>query len=157
MLGDLGKGNGDPTLTLFGEDVTPNAHALAREFVAFDNFYVDAEVSYDGHAFSTAAYATDIVEKFWPTNYAGRGAAYLSEGGGAMRNAYGNVAAPENGYIWDACTRAGKSVRSYGEFVVPEPGARERRAGAGPAGEDRRGLPVLRPRRSRIRCAPTRG
>jgi len=52
--------------------VTPNAHALAREFGVLDNFYVDAEVSYDGHAFSTGAYATDIVEKFWPTNYASR-------------------------------------------------------------------------------------
>ena len=50
------RGNGDPTLALFGEDVTPNAHALAREFVTLDNFYVDAEVSYDGHAFSTGAY-----------------------------------------------------------------------------------------------------
>ena len=47
------KGNGDPNLCLFGEDVTPNAHALAREFVLLDNFYVDAEVSYDGHALST--------------------------------------------------------------------------------------------------------
>ena len=118
ILGDLEKGNGDPTLTLFGENVTPNAHALAREFVTFDNFYVDAEVSYDGHAFSTGAYATDIVEKFWPLNYAGRGAEYLSEGGGANRNAYGNVAAPMNGYIWDAVLRAGKTVRSYGEFVT---------------------------------------
>ena len=54
VLGDLPQGNGDPNLTLFGEDVTPNAHALAREFVLFDNFYVDAEVSNDGHAFSTA-------------------------------------------------------------------------------------------------------
>jgi YVTN family beta-propeller protein len=118
ILGDLEKGNGDPTLTLFGDNVTPNAHALAREFVTLDNFYVDAEVSYDGHAFSTGAYATDIVEKFWPLNYAGRGAAYLSEGGGANRNAYGNVAAPMNGYIWDAAVRAGKTVRSYGEFVT---------------------------------------
>ena len=118
ILGDLEKGNGDPTLTLFGDNVTPNAHALAREFVTLDNFYVDAEVSYDGHAFSTGAYATDIVEKFWPVNYAGRGAAYLSEGGGQMRNAYGNVAAPMNGYIWDAVIRAGKTVRSYGEFAV---------------------------------------
>ena len=118
ILGDLEKGNGDPSLTLFGENVTPNAHALAREFVTLDNFYVDAEVSYDGHAFSTGAYATDIVEKFWPVNYAGRGAAYLSEGGGKMRNAYGNVAAPMNGYIWDAVIRAGKTVRSYGEFAV---------------------------------------
>ena len=118
ILGDLEKGNGDPTLTLFGENVTPNAHALAREFVTFDNFYVDAEVSYDGHAFSTGAYATDVVEKFWPLNYAGRGASYLSEGGGKMRNAYGNLAAPMNGYIWDAVVRAGKTVRSYGEFTT---------------------------------------
>ena len=49
--------------------MTPNAHALAREFVLFDNFYVDAEVSNDGHAYSTAAYATDAVEKLWPTIY----------------------------------------------------------------------------------------
>lgn len=117
VLGDLDRGNGDPHLTIFGEAVTPNAHALAREFVTFDNFYVDAEVSYDGHAFSTGAYATDVVEKFWPVNYAGRGAAYLSEGGGAMRNAWGNVTAPPNGYIWDAVVKAGKTVRSYGEFV----------------------------------------
>ena len=117
ILGDLDRGNGDPTLALFGDQVTPNAHALASEFVTLDNFYVDAEVSYDGHAFSTGAMATDVVEKFWPLNYAGRGAAYLSEGGGTMRNAYGNLAAPQNGYIWDACVRAGKSVRSYGEFA----------------------------------------
>ncbi len=123
ILGDLERGNGDPNLCLFGEEVTPNAHALAREFVLLDNFYVDAEVSYDGHAYSTGAYATDFVEKIWPTNYGGRGARYLSEGGGEMRNAYGNVAAPMHGYIWDACTRAGVSVRSYGEFTeyAPEP------------------------------------
>jgi hypothetical protein len=101
--------------------VTPNAHALARQFVTFDNFYVDAEVSYDGHAFSTGAYATDFVEKIWPTNYASRGAVYLSEGGGQMRTAYGNVSAPINGYIWDACVRSGKTVRSYGEFVAVDP------------------------------------
>lgn len=117
ILGDLDRGNGDPSLALFGGDVTPNAHALARQFVTLDNFYVDAEVSYDGHAFSMGAYATDFVEKIWPTNYASRGAAYLSEGGGEMRNKYGNVSAPQNGYIWDAVLRAGKTVRSYGEFA----------------------------------------
>jgi YVTN family beta-propeller protein len=117
ILGDLGTGNGDPNLTLFGEDVTPNAHALAREFVTLDNFYVDAEVSYDGHAFSTGAIATDFVEKIWPTNYGSRGGVYLSEGGGKMRNAYGNITAPLHGYLWDACLRAGKTVRSYGEFA----------------------------------------
>jgi DNA-binding beta-propeller fold protein YncE len=118
ILGDLERGNGDPNLCLFGEEVTPNAHAIAREFVVLDNFYVDAEVSYDGHAYSTGAYATDFVEKIWPTNYGGRGARYMSEGGGKMRNAYGNVTAPLNGYIWDACTRAKVSVRSYGEFAT---------------------------------------
>jgi YVTN family beta-propeller protein len=117
ILGDVEAGNGDPELCLFGEDVTPNAHALARDFVLLDNFYVNAEVSYDGHAFSTGAYATDVVEKIWPMNYANRGGEYLSEGGGENRNPYGNVAAPGGGYIWDACNRAGVSVRSYGEFV----------------------------------------
>jgi YVTN family beta-propeller protein len=121
ILGDLERGNGDPNLCLFGEAVTPNAHAIAREFVVLDNFYVDAEVSYDGHAYSTGAYATDFVEKIWPTNYGSRGARYMSEGGGKMRNAYGNVTAPLNGYIWDACVRAGVSVRSYGEFTMRGP------------------------------------
>ena len=87
VFGDIATGNGDPNLVLFGEDVTPNAHALATQFVLFDNFYVDAEVSYDGHAFSTGAYATDIVEKMWPTNYGGRGGLYLSEGQWKMRGA----------------------------------------------------------------------
>jgi YVTN family beta-propeller protein len=117
VLGDLPQGNGDPNLTLFGEDVTPNAHAIAREFVLFDNFYVDAEVSNDGHAYSTAAYATDAVEKLWPTLYGQRGGVYLSEGGHEIRNSYGNLAAPADGYIWDFANRAGVSVRSYGEFA----------------------------------------
>jgi DNA-binding beta-propeller fold protein YncE len=123
ILGDLGRGDGDPSLSIFGEDVTPNAHAIARAFVTLDAFFVDAEVSYDGHAFSTAAYATDFIEKMWPTNYAHRGGRYLSEGGGAARNPFGNITAPAGGYIWDACTRAGVSVRSYGEFAMrgPEP------------------------------------
>ncbi len=117
VLGDLPQGNGDPNLTLFGDDVTPNAHALAREFVLLDNFYVDAEVSNDGHAFSTAAYATDAVEKLWPTLYGQRGGLYLSEGGHEIRNNYGNLAAPADGYLWDFAGRAGVSVRSYGEFA----------------------------------------
>jgi YVTN family beta-propeller protein len=128
VFGDLERGNNDPTLCLFGDDVTPNAHALAREFGIFDNFYVDAEVSYDGHEFSTGAYATDVVEKFWPTNYASRGAAYLGEGSGEQRNAYGTLASPMNGYLWDAAIRKGVSVRSYGEFAHWLPGSTEDRA-----------------------------
>lgn len=119
VLGDLPQGNGDPSLTLFGENTTPNAHALMRQFVLLDNFYVDAEVSYDGHAFSTGAWATDAVEKIWPMNYGRREARYLSEGGGKMRNAYGNLAAGPRGYIWDEAARRNVSYRSYGEFSIP--------------------------------------
>jgi YVTN family beta-propeller protein len=117
VLGDLPRANGDPSLTLFGEDVTPNAHALAKTFTTFDNFYVDAEVSYDGHAFSTGAYATDFVEKMWPMNYGRREGLYLSEGGYRMRNPFGNIAAPAQGYLWDYAKRANVTYRSYGEFV----------------------------------------
>jgi len=117
ILGDLPKANGDPSLALFGERVTPNAHALAQAFATFDNFYVDAEVSYDGHAFSTGAYATDFVEKTWPSNYGRREGLYLSEGGYKMRNPFGNIAAPARGYLWDFAKRANVSYRSYGEFA----------------------------------------
>ncbi len=117
VFGDIARGNGDPSLTLFGEEITPNAHALAREFTQFDNFYVDAEVSYDGHAFSMGAYATDVAEKLWPTNYGSRGTPYLSEGGFNIRDQYGNFSAPPLGYLWDFAKRANVSVRSYGEFA----------------------------------------
>jgi YVTN family beta-propeller protein len=111
VLGDMPKGNGDTSLCLFGNKITPNNHALADEFVLMDNFYVDAEVSADGHNWSTAAYATDYIEKTWPTSYGGRGGDYGSEG---VRTAVD----PRDGYIWDYCKRAGVSYRSYGEFVA---------------------------------------
>ncbi|MGH9802649.1 MAG: beta-propeller fold lactonase family protein [Blastocatellia bacterium] len=120
VLGDMKEGNGDPNLVLFGEDVTPNHHALAREFVLLDNFYVDAEVSADGHNWSTAAYATDYVEKTWPTNYSRRGRTYDYEGSK-------KISRPTGGYIWDYCQRAGVSYRSYGEFI----GTREGKSGGG--------------------------
>src|SRR5262249_31444680 len=82
VFGAMPQGNGDPNLTLFGQDVTPNAHELARRFVLLDNFYVDAEVSADGHAFSMGAYANDYIEKTWPMIYAERGGRYLTSGGG---------------------------------------------------------------------------
>src|SRR5437870_3528244 len=66
VLGDVKEGNGAPDLVLFGEQVTPNQHALARQFVLFDNFYVDGDVSADGHLWSTAASSTDYVNKVWP-------------------------------------------------------------------------------------------
>jgi hypothetical protein len=118
VLGDLTAGNGAPELTLFGSAVTPNAHAIAQTFVLFDNFYVDADVSYNGHAYSTAAYSNDFVEKNWQVLYGGRGGVYLAEGGGFMRSAFGNIAAPPLGYLWDFAQRARVTLRDYGEFVV---------------------------------------
>jgi len=110
VLGDIKEGNGDPNLVLFGEKITPNLHKLAKEFVLLDNFYVDAEVSMDGHNWSMAAYATDYLEKNWPTSYGGRGGVYDGEGNRAIAN-------NKNGFIWDQCKRAGISYRTYGEFA----------------------------------------
>jgi YVTN family beta-propeller protein len=110
VLGDMKEGNGDPNLVLFGEKVTPNLHKLAREFVLLDNFYVDGEVSADGHNWSMAAYATDYLEKTWVTSYGGRGGDYDAEGNRAIAN-------NKNGFIWDHCKRAGVSYRTYGEFA----------------------------------------
>ena len=112
IFGDLREGNGDPRLCLFPENVTPNAHALAREFVLLDNFYADGEVSADGHEWSMGAQATDFVEKMWPLNYghnARKKYDYPSEG-------HYPVAFPANGYIWNRAAEAGVSYRSYGEF-----------------------------------------
>lgn len=110
VLGDVQKGNGDTSLCIFGEKVTPNEHSIVNNFVLLDNFYVDAEVSADGHNWSTAAYATDFIEKTWPTSYGGRGGNYDSEG---TRRA----GDPRDGYIWNYCKRAGVSYRTYGEFA----------------------------------------
>lgn len=80
LLGDLEVGDGDPHLTLFPEAITPNHHALARQFVTLDRFFDSGEVSGDGWNWSTAARATDFVEKTVPVNYAGRGLDYDFEG-----------------------------------------------------------------------------
>jgi len=109
VLGDIPEGNGDTSLVLFGEKITPNQHALAKEFVLLDNFYVDGEVSADGHNWSTGAYATDFLEKNWPSSYGGRGGFYDAEGNRDIAN-------NKNGFIWDFCKKYGVSYRSYGEF-----------------------------------------
>lgn len=111
VLGDMKEGNGKNSLCIFGQKITPNHHAIATDFVLLDNFYVDAEVSADGHNWSTAAYATDVVEKTWPTYYGSRGGTYFYEG--EKQGSY-----PRDGFIWNYCQRAGVSYRSYGEFCT---------------------------------------
>jgi YVTN family beta-propeller protein len=109
VLGDIPVGNGDPSLVLFGEKITPNLHKIAKEFVLLDNFYCDGEVSADGHSWSMGAYATDFLEKTWPTSYGGRGGGYSGEG---MRKTANNKS-----YIWDQCMKKNISYRTYGEFT----------------------------------------
>ncbi len=110
VLGDVSEGNGDSALCLFGRNNTPNAHKLAEIYTLYDNFYTDAEVSADGHNWSTAAYATDYVEKLWPVDYGRRGQKYTFEGGTP-------AAAPSSGYIWNDVLNHHKTFRDYGEFV----------------------------------------
>jgi len=108
VLGDLTKdgkpyGNGDPRLTLFGEDVTPNHHQLARDFVLLDNLYASGEVSVDGHSWSNAAYVPDFMQRTWPQQYSGRGEPRLTPA----------LSETPDGRIWDHVRRAGLSYRTY--------------------------------------------
>ena len=111
VLGDVPEGNGDTSLVLFGKEVTPNHHKIAKDFVLLDNFYVNAEVSADGHEWSLGAYCTDYIEKTWPSSYSGRGGSYAGEGARAIAN-------NKNGFLWDNCMRSGVTFRTYGEFVA---------------------------------------
>jgi DNA-binding beta-propeller fold protein YncE len=116
VFGDMPEGNGEPNLCLFPEAVTPNHHALAREFVLLDNFYVESEVSADGHEWSMGGYATDFVERIWPLGYRGdRRVPYPAEANLL------DVAKPSSGYIWDKAAEKGVTYRSYGEFVANGP------------------------------------
>ncbi len=105
VFGDLTAGNGDPSLTIFGASVTPNAHALASHYVLLDNLYCNGEVSEDGHKWCDAAYATGFVEKVWPSAYSSRG----------EPDADSRLTDSPAGEIWDDCARHGVSYRSYGE------------------------------------------
>jgi YVTN family beta-propeller protein len=108
VFGDLKKGNGDPSLVMFGAKVTPNHHKLADEFVLLDNLYCNGQVSQDGHPWSTMAYNTDYVGRDWHLTYSGRK--------GVADDAEENLSQAPSGYLWDACARRGLSYRSYGEY-----------------------------------------
>lgn len=110
VLGDIGKGASDPSLCLFNEKAAPNHYKLAREFVLFDNFYVNSDVSADGHNWSTSAIANDFVQKMWPSNYGHRNPNYGFEGGEP-------AAYPPAGYLWTNAASAGVSMRNYGYWV----------------------------------------
>ena len=116
VFGDLGKGNGDPSLVLFDEKAAPNHRKLAREFVLLDNFYVSADVSADGHNWTTAAIAPDYVQRLWPNSYAARRRHYDYEN-------QDPASGPPAGYIWTNVMAAGLSLRNFGYQVNNKPKA----------------------------------
>ncbi|HEX2780063.1 MAG TPA: bifunctional YncE family protein/alkaline phosphatase family protein [Gemmatimonadaceae bacterium] len=133
VLGDLPLGDGDTSLVFFPRAVSPNHHALAERFGVYDRFFVNAEVSADGHNWSMAAYATDYVEQTLESNYSGRGRTYDYEGTNREDEDWARVAGsvpeddaaePANGYLWNLAERKGITFRNYGEFVVGVKGDR---------------------------------
>jgi len=107
ILGDIAQADGDTSLTFFPRRVTPNHHALCERFGIFDRFFVNAEVSYQGHPWTTAAYVTDFLEKTTPSDY------NRTRMG---RDEPGDVDDPAAGYVWDAAIRKGLTIRNYGEY-----------------------------------------
>ncbi|MFO1055167.1 MAG: bifunctional YncE family protein/alkaline phosphatase family protein [Planctomycetota bacterium] len=127
VLGDAGRGQSDPSLCLFPREITPNAHAITDQFVLLDNFYVESEVSADGHEWTMGAYATDFVERTWPVTYGGKHSAKQqggqSEALGYPSEGHYAIAAPKSGYLFDLAHASGVSFRTYGEFVGASDGA----------------------------------
>ncbi len=109
LLGDMGEGNGDPALTIYGEEVTPNHHSIARQFVLLDNYYCNGILSADGHAWATESNATTYYEH--------------SHGGWTRSYPFGDdpLATSASGYIWDDALDHGRSVRNFGEFDYASP------------------------------------
>jgi YVTN family beta-propeller protein len=106
VLGDLGRGNGDPALTIFGRDITPNHHRLAEQFVTLDNFFADGEISVLGHSFTTSGYASPFLEWLGNAAYSQRYKGYP----------FGSAPASLSpAYIWDALDEAHVDYRIYGE------------------------------------------
>ncbi len=104
VFGDLKQGNGDPSLTLFGRDVTPNQHALAEQFVLLDNLYCSGEVSQDGQPWTTSAYATDFTQRAWTLSYSRHGR--VNVGGGIQEQA--------TPYIWELAVQKALKVKTFG-------------------------------------------
>jgi YVTN family beta-propeller protein len=117
VLGDLPGADGDTSLLYFPRDVTPNAHALAERFGTWDRFFVNGEVSGDGHEWCTAAYAADYVEKVLPSLYSDRRPPYDSTAAKRGRLPEEDAEQPLSGYVWDLAHAAGASLMNFGEFT----------------------------------------
>jgi YVTN family beta-propeller protein len=122
VFGDVKEGDGDPSLLFFPVECSPNHRALAARFGLFDRFFVNAEVSAQGHNWSMAAYSSDYVEKTTPANYQNEGRTYDFEGSNRGRpvDDDDDVASPSTGYLWDLAARKGITYRNYGNYIGGE-------------------------------------
>jgi DNA-binding beta-propeller fold protein YncE len=122
LFGDISEANGDPHITMYGQDITPNQHKLARQFGILDNFYDSGDVSGDGHIWSTSASISDYVEKTWPITYRSEEHTYDSEGdflnGASAEDDLPYTGEPTGGFLWKNFATHGITYRHYGEFVV---------------------------------------
>jgi hypothetical protein len=122
LFGDIGVGDSEPSLAMYGEDITPNQHKLARQFGLLDNFYDSGEVSGDGHVWSTAAITSDYTERTWQIRYRGAERTYDFEGTVAdefpIKQGIADVNEPGTGYLWTNMAKHGITYRHYGEYVL---------------------------------------
>ena len=127
LFGDLQKdgkpvGNGDPSLTMYGADITPNQHAMLLQYGVMDNFYDSGEVSGEGHTWSTTAIGTDYLDKTWQQNYGRKQRTYDYEGmvadGFPIKQRIPDVNEPASGYLWGDVARHGKTLYHFGEFIA---------------------------------------
>jgi DNA-binding beta-propeller fold protein YncE len=122
IFGDLGVGDGDVSLTMYGAEITPNQHALAKQFGVLDNFYVSGDVSGDGHVWSTSASVSDYIAKTIPVAYRGSEHTYDSEGtlleGISVEDELPDAGEPTGGYLWKNFATHNVSYRHYGEYIV---------------------------------------
>jgi len=139
VLGDVAGANGDPTLARYGMDgwaaeeksathlhVTPNLHALVARFAMSDNFYVDSDVSADGHRWVMGINPTPFFNTAWTSGYGGRRHDFPGAPQPGRRALFGGADAPmpedepQFGSLWEHIAASGKGVLNYGEGLEIE-------------------------------------
>ncbi len=113
VFGDIPEGNGDPSLCVFGAQITPNQHKMVHDFVLLDNIYCSGILSADGHQWTDTAFATDYMEK----SFAGFPRSYPD---GMEDNNVDALAYAPSGFLWDKAIAHGRTLRVYGEFAITE-------------------------------------
>ena len=116
ILGDLPVGDGEPSLTMYGADITPNEHRLALQFGVLDNFYDSGDVSANGHLWSDGSATSDYMEKIWPIIY--RGSDRPEDYGNSLDQGVPDMDDPGTGFLWDNLAKHRFTYRIYGEMLA---------------------------------------